>query len=192
VVSVVDAPPAASLDATAQFPVPAYVPGVVQPVLRWTRRHVAHVAARYRASLANLWDEALTGLLRASIHWQPAVGAFGPYARTAVHRACWRYVIRGQATQVRTVPLELEVAGLPESHRWQERAVLPAALIAPSAEDEAIACEAARRAFLLRLHATLAAARGTDDTAGRLRAAASAADRVARTRRASPPSSRSA
>jgi hypothetical protein len=24
---------------------------------------------------------------------QPAAGAFGPYARTAVHRACWRYVV---------------------------------------------------------------------------------------------------
>ena len=181
--SVVDAPPAASLDATAQFPVPAYVPGVVQPVLRWTRRHVAHVAARYRASLADLWDEALTGLLRASIHWQPAVGAFGPHARTAVHRACWRYVIRGQATQVRTVPLELEVAGLPESHRWQERAVLPAALIAPSAEAEAIARDAARRAWLLREHAALAAAEGNADTATRLRDAATEAATAARSSR---------
>ena len=66
-------------------------------------------------------------------------------------------------------------------------------LTAPSAEAEAIARDAARRAWLLREHAALATARGDDETTSRLRAAASAADRVAqRTRRHTPPSSRNA
>jgi hypothetical protein len=63
---------------------------------------------------------------------------------------------------------------------------------APSAEDEAIAREAARRAWVLREHAALAAARGDDDTTSRLRAAASAAERVTRRPRRRSPSSRSA
>ena len=98
-------------------------------------------------------------------------------AQLAVHRACWRYVIRGQATRVRTVPLEQDGA-LPEHHRVH--AGFPASLLAPSAEDEAIARDAVRRACTLREHAELAAARGDGDTTSRLRAAASAADRVAR------------
>src|SRR5262249_12523250 len=114
-----------------------------------------------QASRADLWDEALTGLLRASIHWQPALGAFGPYGRTAIHRACWRYVIRGHEHDPRLVSLE--------------DAPLPPALAAPSAEDEAIARGAARRAWLLREHAALADARGDADTTRRLRDAASAA-----------------
>ena len=145
----------------------------MRPVLPWTRRHVARVAVRYQATLADLWDEALTGLLRTSIHWQPALGAFAPYACTAVHRACWRYCLRGR--RVRLVGLE--------EHPVET---------APSAEDEAIAREAAHRVLVLRQHAALADARGDDDTTSRLRAAASAADRVARRPRRRSPSSRSA
>jgi DNA-directed RNA polymerase specialized sigma24 family protein len=171
--SVADARPVALIGATAHFPVPAYLPAVVRPVLPWTRRHVARVSARYHASLDDLWDEALTGLLRTSIHWQPALGAFAPYACTAVHRACWRYCLRGR--RVRLVGLEEHPAET-----------------APSAEDEAIAREAARRAWILREHAALAAARGDDDTTSRLRAAASAADRVARPTRRRSSSSRNA
>jgi hypothetical protein len=154
------------------YPVPGYVPAVVRPVLPWTRRHVARVAARYHASQDDLWDEAVTALLRASFHWQPALGAFGPYGRTAIHRACWRYVIRGHEHDPRLVPLE--------------DAPLPLELAAPSAEDEAIAREAARRAWLLRQHAALADARGDNDTTSRLRDAASAAAMVARTVRRRP------
>jgi hypothetical protein len=164
-------------------------------VLPWTRRHVARVAARYRASADDLWDEALTALIRAAVYFKPqdpaayrstqyaqplpAAKSFRYYAQLTVHRACWRYVIRGQATQVRTVPLEQDGAALPEHHR--AHAGLPAALLAPSAEDEAIARDAARRACILREHATLAAARGDSDTTGRLRDAASAGATVART-----------
>ena len=202
-----DARPAAPLGATTHFPVPAYLPARVRPVLPWTRHHVARVAVRYQATLADLWDEALTALLRAAVYYQPQDAttyssdrytkplpdeqSFRYYAKIAVNRACWRYVIRGQATRVRTVPLDLDGATLPEHHR--AHAGLPAELLAPSAEDEAIAREAARRAWTLRQHAALADARGDDDTTSRLRAAASAADRVARrARRKSPASERSA
>src|SRR5262249_37399609 len=104
------------------------------------------------------------------------------YCRTAVHRACWRYVVRDHVRRQRhgtRVALE-DATGSAE-------------LTAPSAETEAIARDAARRAWLLREHAALAAARGDTDTTSRLRGPASAAARVARRpRRRSPRSSRSA
>ena len=68
--SVADAFPAASPGATGQFPVPAYLPARVRPVLPWTRRHVARVAVCCQATLADLWDEALTALLRAAVYYQ--------------------------------------------------------------------------------------------------------------------------
>jgi hypothetical protein len=173
-----------------RYPVPDYVPALVRPVLPWTRRHVARVAVRYQATLADLWDEALTALLRAAVYYQPQdattyrsdrytkplpdAQSFRYYAKIAVNRACWRYCIRSR--RVRLVGLE--------EHPVET---------APSAEDEAIAREAARRAWILREHAALAASRDDVDTASRLRAAASGAERVARrTRRKSSPSSRSA
>ena len=185
-----DARPDASPGATGRFPVPGYLPDRVRPVLPWTRHHVACVAVRYQATLADLWDEALTALLRAAVYYQPQdattyrsdrytkplpdAQSFRYYAKIAVNRACWRYCLRGR--HVRLVGLE--------EHPVET---------APSAEDEVIAREAARRAWTLREHAELAAARGDDDTTSRLRAAASAADRVAGPRRCrSSPRSRSA
>ena len=185
-----DAFPAASPGATGHFPVPAYLPALVRPVLPWTRRHVARVAVRYQTTLADLWDEALTVLLRAAVYYQPQdastyrsdrypkplpdAQSFRYYAKIAVNRACWRYCLRGR--RVRLVGLE--------EHPVET---------APSAEDEAIAREAARRAWILLEHAALADARGDSDTASRLRAAASAADRIARCpRRRASPASRSA
>jgi hypothetical protein len=174
-----------------RYPVPGYVPALVRPVLPWARRHVARVTARYGASQDDLWDEAMTALIRAAVYFReqpasgyqattygrplPAARSLTYYARLAVNRACWRYVIRGQATRVQTIPLEDD-----------DRAT---ALI-PSAEDEMIARVAARRAWILHQHTALAAARGDDDTTSCLRAAASAADRVPRRpRRHSSPSS---
>ena len=183
--SVADAHPGA----TGYFPVPAYLPARVRPVLPWTRRHVARVAVRYQATLADLWDEALTALLRAAVYYQPQDAttyrsdrytkplpdeqSFRYYAKIAVSRACWRYCLRSR--RVRLVGLE--------EHPVEA---------APSAEDEAIAREAAHRALVLRQHAALADARGDGDTASRLRAGASAAERVARRPRRRSPSSRSA
>ena len=66
-----DARPDASPGATGRFPVPGYLPDRVRPVLPWTRHHVACVAVRYQATLADLWDEALTALLRAAVYYQP-------------------------------------------------------------------------------------------------------------------------
>ena len=76
--SVADARPAASLEAAAHFPVPAYLPALVRPVLPWTRRHVARVAARYQASRDDLWDEAVTALLRAAVYYDAAAGVEVP------------------------------------------------------------------------------------------------------------------
>jgi hypothetical protein len=127
----------------------------------------------------------MTALLRVSIHRADNaqdIRGCDHYCRTAVHRACWRYVIRDHLRRQRhgtRVALE-DVAQSAE-------------LTAPSAEAEAIARDAARRAWLLREHAELAAARGDTDTTSRLCAAASAVECVARsTRRRSPPLSRSA
>ena len=188
--SVADAPPPASLGAIGRFPVPAYLPALVRPVLPWTRHHVARVAVRYQATLADLWDEALTALLRAAVYYQPQdtttyrsdrytkplpdEQSFRYYAKIAVNRACWRYCLRGR---------RMRLVGLGE-HPLET---------APSAEDEVIARDAVRRAWILREHAALAAGRGDVDTTSRLRAAASAAEHIARrTRRHSPPSERSA
>jgi hypothetical protein len=79
-------------------------------VLPWTRCHVARVAARYQASQDDLWDEAVTALLRAPMYLLDA--------RTAVRRACWRYgasetfggeaAIRGQATSLSSRRISME------------------------------------------------------------------------------------
>lgn len=153
------------------YPVPSYVPPVALPLLPWARGHVRRVAARYGVSRDDLWDEAITALLRASCHWQPGRGAFGPYARTAVHRGLWQFVVRGHVRRSRhgrPVPLADVV-------ECQE-------LTVPSAEAEAIARDAARRAWALREHAALADTRGDDDTTTRLLEAAREADSVARRR----------
>ena len=50
----------------------------------------------------DLWDETLTALLRAAVHYKPDVGTtFRHYARRAVNRACWRYVVRDHVAQRR-------------------------------------------------------------------------------------------
>jgi hypothetical protein len=76
------------------YPVPSYLPDAAVALVPWARDHVSRVARRYNASRDELWDEALTALLRAALHYEPASGAFPPYGRTAVHRGLWRFVIR--------------------------------------------------------------------------------------------------
>src|SRR5262245_42015769 len=160
--------------AAGSCPVPDYVPPLVRAVLPWARQHVARVSARYGIGIEDLWNEAIAALLRVSIHRAEnahEIRGCDHYCRTAVHRACWRYVVRDHVRRQRhgtRVALE-DVAQSAE-------------LTAPSAEAEAIACDAARRAFILREHAALAAARGDYDTTSRLCTAASAADRLARRR----------
>jgi DNA-directed RNA polymerase specialized sigma24 family protein len=184
--------------------VPGYLPAVARPVLPWARRHVARVARRYHTGIDDLWDETIAALLRATLHYD-GERPFAGYAHTAIHRACWRYVCR----QVEKRPQLLVIVPSsydettdgegPRGHLSQNRhgthaddVDLDAELAWPSAEDEVLAREAVRRAWLLREHAALAAARGDDDTTSRLCAAASAADRVARrTQHRSPQSSRS-
>jgi hypothetical protein len=162
-------PPALAIVlADGSWPVPDYVPLLVRPVLPWARSHVARVSARHGVGIEDLWNEAIAALLRVSIHRAENahdIRAGDHYCRTAIQRACWRYVIRDHLRRQRhgtRVALE-DVAESVE-------------LMAPSAEAEAIARDAARRAWLLREHAALAGARGDDDTTSRLRAAASAAD----------------
>jgi Sigma-70 region 2 len=162
--------PALAVVLTARScPVPDYMPPLVRPVLPWARRHVAAVARRYGLGQHDLWDETLTALLRAAIYYTPETGAFAPYAHTAIHRACWRYVVR----QVARRPPMTTLADVGECLE----------LTAPSAEAEAIARDAARRAWLLREHAAIAEARGDRDTTTRLLDAATAAATVASTPR---------
>jgi hypothetical protein len=136
------------------------------------------VSARYGVGIEDLWDEAIAALLRVSIHRAANaqdIRAGDHYCRTAISRACWRYVVRdhlGRQRHGTRVALE-DVAQSGE-------------LMAPSAEAEAIARDAARRAWLLREHAALAVAEGNADTATRLRDAATEAATVARTSRRRP------
>jgi hypothetical protein len=161
--------------ATGACPVPGYVPPLVRPVLPWARRHVAQVVARYGVGREDCWDEVLAALLRAAIHFRPESGAFAPYAHTAIHRACWRYLVRDHVRRTRYgARVSLEDAG--ECFE----------LTAPSAEAEAIARDAARRAWRLREHAAIAEARGDRDTTTRLLDAATAAATVASTPRRRP------
>jgi hypothetical protein len=140
---------------------------------------VAQVSARYGVGIEDLWNEAIAALLRVSIHRAEnahEIRGCDHYCRTAVHRACWRYVVRDHVRRQRhgtRVALE-DIAQSAE-------------LTAPSAEAEAIARDAARRAWLLREHAALAVAKGDRETATRLQEAAAGAATVARTaRRRSP------
>jgi hypothetical protein len=65
--------------------------------LPWARQHVVAVAKRYHLGTDDLWDEVITALLRVSLHADFGTGNVSPrmhYAQTAIHRACWRYVVR--------------------------------------------------------------------------------------------------
>ena len=57
--------------------------------------HTRRVSRRYPlASREDLWDETVTALVRAAVHYAPELGHFVPYAQTCVHRALWRYCVR--------------------------------------------------------------------------------------------------
>ena len=93
-------------------PVPAYLPtDLVGHVLAWTYKYCHRTAGQHGVPLADLWDEAITALLRATLHGDLVHGTIGThYAQTAVRRACWRYVLRGHR---HTVPLDLEAHDQP-------------------------------------------------------------------------------
>ena len=66
-----------SVRSADRYPVSGYVPLIAHPLLPWTRRHVARVTtARYCGSQDDLWNEALTALLRAAVYYDEAAGAF--------------------------------------------------------------------------------------------------------------------
>jgi hypothetical protein len=159
--------------AAGSRPVPDYVPPLVRPVLPWARQYVARVSARYGVGIDDLWDEAINALLRVPIHRADNaqdIRGCDHYCRTAIHRCCWRYVVRDHLRRQRH-GTRLELEEVVESGK----------LKAPSAEAEMIARNAARRAWLLREHAALAAAKGDPDTATLLQDAAAHAATIART-----------
>jgi hypothetical protein len=181
------------------------VPAICRPSLGPccpARRHVARVSRRYHTGIDNLWDETVTALLRASVHYDPAMGAFAGYAHTAIHRACWRYVCRRIAS--RGQPLMLAIAASSTDDAGDDTVAarrgdrddrhgthadeidLDLERAWPSAEDEILAREAVRRAWLLREHAAIADARRDIDTTTRLLDAATAAATVARATRRRP------
>lgn len=155
--------------AAERLPVPAYLPELLpdsaRPLIEWTRRHVQRVTNRYpNVSVDDLWDEAITALIRASLYYKEErsasprheVGkstAFGRYATTAIHRACWRYCVRGSRTE-QFDPLVCweEWSDREECKTWEDRhrhwwygdmPTMPAldAIHAPSPEDWMIARE---------------------------------------------------
>src|SRR5262245_13914478 len=94
-------------------------------MLPWARRHVLGVARRESVGPRDLWDEAVTALLRVSVYRADTAAAIrrrDHYSQRAITRACWRYVVRHART-------------LPTTVRDGE-------LAAPSAEDEVMAREA--------------------------------------------------
>src|SRR5262245_51306537 len=112
--------------AAVRFPVPGYLPAAVRRVLPWARQHVARVSRRYDVGIDDLWDETLSALVRVSVHRADNaddIRSCDHYCRTAVHRACWRYVVRQAVRR----PRPLEVADE----------------VSASAEDEVMAREAA-------------------------------------------------
>src|SRR5215468_6302775 len=62
------------------FPVPPYLPLPARALLP--------------LPLADCWDEAVTALLRAAIHFRPGPGSFHAYAQVAIRRGLWRYCRR--------------------------------------------------------------------------------------------------
>jgi hypothetical protein len=97
----------------------------------WTQRYVAAQASRHHLGIDDLWDEALTALLRVSLYADfvsgNASGRIDPrmhYAQTAVRRACWRYVVRRALRHPPMVCLDLVHSA-----------------VAPSVEDELVARE---------------------------------------------------
>jgi len=162
---------AADATSATRFPVPVYLPAPCASVLPWARRHAAVVAARAHVPPTDVWDEAITALVRAAVFFRPGAGTFHRYAQIAVTRGLWRYVTRAARTQQRRgTPLPFE----------GEATMLPA-LTVPSAEEEACARElAVQPARVPRPPTALATARGDALTAHQLRLAAATAARTAR------------
>ena len=102
---------------------------------------MARVARRYHTGESDLWDETITALLRASLHYEPSAGPFNGYAHTAVHRACWRYVCRAIASPSR--PHWLSMATEIDLDEALDHAMA-------SSEEEVMA----REAVWLRAHAS--------------------------------------
>jgi len=100
--------------------VPEYLPELAKAEVRWARRHVLRVSLRYGIDLRDLWDESVAALLRAALHYEPTMGRFNSYAQTAVHRACWRYVVRPQRRRQTPVVLGLTDAdgAAPSPEDW--------------------------------------------------------------------------
>jgi hypothetical protein len=160
--------PAPMTERAPRLLVPGYLPQNARAVLPWTRRYVAKLAAQQTAPLEDLWDEAIAALLREGVHYDSSSGyRFSTYACNSVIRGCWRYAARAQH----------RARKLGARHAIDE--TLAGELWAPSAEDEAAAREALRRAVLLREHAALATARGDLDTTTRLPDAATTAEGLA-------------
>ena len=109
------------------------------PLLPWARQHVTRVMRRYHLPPHDLWDETITALIRASVHYVPCKGAtFRHYAQRAVNRACWRYVVASAVGAQRATGRTHERAPRPEL------CSLDAVELAwHSSEDEVMAREAA-------------------------------------------------
>src|SRR5215475_6166596 len=70
------------------------LPPAARTLLPFPRSYCRTAARRYRVPLSDCWDEAVTALLRASLHFRPGPGTFSGYARTAIVRGLWRYCRR--------------------------------------------------------------------------------------------------
>jgi hypothetical protein len=98
---------------------------------------VARVSARYGVGIEDLWNEAIAALLRVSIHRAEnahEIRAGDHYCRTAIHRACWRYVVRDHLRRQRQarasrsrMPLDLSSSRLRPPRPKRSPATPPAA-----------------------------------------------------------------
>jgi hypothetical protein len=62
-------------------------------IVPWARRQVAKLSKSHPVDAGDLWDEAITALLRACVHFKPGAGTFAVYAKMCVTRGLWRYTL---------------------------------------------------------------------------------------------------
>src|SRR5262249_34958256 len=77
-----------------RFPVPAYLPPATRALLPFARSSCRTAARRSHVPVRDCWDDAVTALLRAALHFRPGPGTFHAYATTAIRRGLWRYCRR--------------------------------------------------------------------------------------------------
>jgi hypothetical protein len=65
----------------------------------WTKRQVFKLSKAHPVDAGDIWDEAITALLRACVYFKPGAGTFAVYAKRCVTRGLWRYTLPSYAVK---------------------------------------------------------------------------------------------